>query len=264
VRRPPNLNLSDFSKQKTEAVIHSTSAPQAENKPQITEQKSNSSQGQVAQSQNNKPIITQPSNNSSSKASALLRNQAAKIFASMYAPPAQTTEAIEQQTAPPPPPPQAATQTRFSENLPFDPSKLSPGEAYAKLVRLENDENLITLREQKLATEVLNAPIYKQTPLVGSNNIVFLTNPLVSANNEAKAMREVETMSQMPAFKGLFDYLKNSGQKVVIMLSSYGKDYAASNVNLVDAKGQKINIITLDPDYIDYDHNNNSTDSLKD
>lgn len=133
---------------------------------------------------------------------------------------------------------------------------MSPGEAYARIVRLDNNENSITFNEQKSSTEVLQSSLYKQTPLAGSSNIVFLSNPAYPAANESKAIREVEAMANMPTFKPLFDTLKNSGEKIVLMVSSYGAGYAAGNVNLTDANGKKLNVITLDPNFVDYDHVN--------
>ncbi|MDX1920725.1 MAG: hypothetical protein SFU25_08350 [Candidatus Caenarcaniphilales bacterium] len=157
---------------------------------------------------------------------------------------------------PPVIPPAQTTTPKFSVPLSFDPAAFSPGEAYARIARLENNEKSITYKEQISAAEVLTSSLYKQTPLSNSSNIVFLSNPSAPAANEAKAMRELELMAAMPSFQGLFKELKDSGQKIVIMVSNYGTGFAAGNVNLTDASGKPLNVITLDPNYLDYEHNN--------
>ncbi len=176
-------------------------------------------------------------------------------------PPAQNS-----QTAPPaapvqnnqtlPPPPQPISRIELSK-LPFNVSNMPPGEAYARIARLDNNELSITAREQLAATDLVNAGIYKETPVYGSN-IVFLSNPSFPALNEEKALREINNMVQMPIFNELFKGLAATGQKTVLTVSNYGSSFAAGNVNLTDRNGKTINFITLDPNYIDYDHNNPS------
>jgi hypothetical protein len=41
-------------------------------------------------------------------------------------------------------------------------------------------------------------------------------------------------------------------------VANYGPGYAAGNTTLTDNNGQKINVLTLDPNFIDYDNNDPS------
>ncbi len=135
---------------------------------------------------------------------------------------------------------------------------LSPGEAYTQAAKLDNNEYLITSREQSIATAILNSGVYKETPILG-NNIVFLSNPNAPAPNEAKALQEFQAMANMPNFSNLFNDLKNNtGEKLIVMIANYGPGYAAGNTTLTDNNGQKINVLTLDPNFIDYDNNDPS------
>jgi hypothetical protein len=151
---------------------------------------------------------------------------------------------------------QVTTKPLSEYNLPFDVSTLSPGEAYARLVRLDNNEQMVTSREQKIATELFAANVYKETAVPGHPNITFLSNPSSPATNEAKAQQELEIMAKMPNFKPLFDRLSASGEKVIVMVSSYGSGFAASNISLTDKNGKPLNVITIDPNAVDYTHAN--------
>lgn len=142
--------------------------------------------------------------------------------------------------------------------LPFDPTKISVGDAYAKIARLDNDENLITWREQSAATELLNSGFYQSTKLPTVQNIEFLRNANQPSISEDNAYQELNDMSKMPMFAELFKELQASNEAIKIMISNYGPNFAASNINLTDKNGQKVNVITIDPNYIDFDHNNPS------
>jgi hypothetical protein len=201
-----------------------------------------------------------------------LSNPNSKVFSNSKKPPASSSSAVTTKPptppAPPSPPPQvpppasttfSATTTTSkpasSVTLPFDPTTMSPGEAYARIARLDNDELSITPREQLAATDILNSGYYKQTAVYG-NNIVFLSNPNQSSPIDDKALREVNAMSRMPGFQEMFKSLDANGEKVVVMVSNYGPSFAAGNVDLTDKNGKKLNVITLDPNYIDFDHTN--------
>lgn len=167
----------------------------------------------------------------------------------------QTKPATPPTTSTIPPAPLVKPTYNFSY-LPFDPTQISVGDAYAKIARLDNNENLITFREQSAATELLNSGFYKETKLNTAPNIEFLRNINQPSSNEDNAYQELNDMSKMPMFADLFKELEASGEKIKIMVSNYGVNFAASNINLTDKTGQKVNVITIDPNYVDYDHNN--------
>ncbi len=112
------------------------------------------------------------------------------------------------------------------------------------------------MREQSAITELLNSGFYENTKLSTASNIEFLRNVNQPSNNEDNAYQELNDMSKMPMFTDLFKELEASGEKIKIMVSNYGTNFAASNISLTDKTGQKINVITIDPNYVDYDHNN--------
>lgn len=148
------------------------------------------------------------------------------------------------------------TQPKYDfGDLPFDPTKISVGDAYARIMKLDNDENAVTHNEQFKATKLLNSGLYKEIPIYEGSNIYFQTNETNPTPQEAMALRELQIMASMKTFQGLFNDLKASRERVLVMVSKYGPGYAASNVTLYNQQAQKTNVITLDPDFVDYKHN---------
>ena len=122
------------------------------------------------------------------------------------------------------------------------PSELTAGELISKISSSDGNRNF-NQEEVKALNSVLDSGIYEKTDL--GNGLVLITNPNKKDPIEDKLQNEVESLLQMPRFKGLADKLSTIDTNV--FLSDIDQNSLATNALFRNTNGVLEGIVNISP-----------------